>query len=282
MPWCPICKNEYIKGMTVCADCDAELVDELPEEIDENEPYVLCKITDEKLASKISTYLNYAGISSAVVVEKEDEFEIIVASFEKDESEKAINFLGNIDEITNEKLVELIPELEEKLDEIENEEANIMFSELRTESSTVYVKQKDKYADYKFSGISFLVFGFLGLGFALANFLKIINFLQPFTLFVISIVFLLFIVAGIFSIVKSSKMKLSVTKEEENVKIIDKWVEENLTEEYIKSLIDDSLSEEENYFNASEKICSKIKEAHPDLDMAYIDSIMDEAYNKYV
>ena len=33
MPWCPICKNEYIEGKTHCPDCDAELVDELTEEV---------------------------------------------------------------------------------------------------------------------------------------------------------------------------------------------------------------------------------------------------------
>lgn len=29
MPWCPICKNEYKEGYTVCADCNSPLVDEL-------------------------------------------------------------------------------------------------------------------------------------------------------------------------------------------------------------------------------------------------------------
>lgn len=37
MPWCPVCKNEYKDGYTLCADCGAELVDFLSEEtIDEN------------------------------------------------------------------------------------------------------------------------------------------------------------------------------------------------------------------------------------------------------
>lgn len=31
MPWCPVCKNEYIKGKTHCPDCDVDLVDELTE-----------------------------------------------------------------------------------------------------------------------------------------------------------------------------------------------------------------------------------------------------------
>lgn len=32
MPWCPVCKNEYVEGKTHCPDCDVDLVDELPEE----------------------------------------------------------------------------------------------------------------------------------------------------------------------------------------------------------------------------------------------------------
>ena len=35
MPWFPKCKNEYVEGITTCADCGVELVDELPEEIEE-------------------------------------------------------------------------------------------------------------------------------------------------------------------------------------------------------------------------------------------------------
>ena len=32
MPWCPICKNEYVEGKTHCPDCDVDLVEELSQE----------------------------------------------------------------------------------------------------------------------------------------------------------------------------------------------------------------------------------------------------------
>lgn len=48
MPWCPVCKNEYIEGKTHCPDCDVDLVDELVEEPEE-EP-VPVPIPAEELA----------------------------------------------------------------------------------------------------------------------------------------------------------------------------------------------------------------------------------------
>lgn len=49
MPWCPVCKNEYVEGKTHCPDCDVDLVDELIEETetDETDHYIP---TEEELA----------------------------------------------------------------------------------------------------------------------------------------------------------------------------------------------------------------------------------------
>ena len=54
MPWCPNCRSEYCDGFAACADCGAQLVDELPEVVEQvpqsepEEPVYLTTITDER------------------------------------------------------------------------------------------------------------------------------------------------------------------------------------------------------------------------------------------
>lgn len=62
MPWCPNCKVEYIDGMTVCADCGAKLVEELPKE---SEFIPFMETEKELFANKFIEFLRYSKIDSA-------------------------------------------------------------------------------------------------------------------------------------------------------------------------------------------------------------------------
>ena len=64
MSWCPKCRTEYREGFTHCADCGAELVDELPELVVEMpaaadlEPVLLTTITGEQEFQRFSQLLH--------------------------------------------------------------------------------------------------------------------------------------------------------------------------------------------------------------------------------
>ena len=53
MPWCPKCKEEYREGITVCADCQVELVDSL-EDIEEESQDEALAVEDVEAADAAS------------------------------------------------------------------------------------------------------------------------------------------------------------------------------------------------------------------------------------
>lgn len=289
MAWCPKCRNEYVEGITNCPDCNMDLVDELPAEPIDSLPVVLCHVTDEQVGAKFVLYLQYNGLQTAglmPVKENDDEYEnglyVVVAPFEQEIAEKAFEGFDSVEELANTDISALIPELEQQLDELQDEEANQMLSELRTEQSTVYVKKKDKYTDLKFSGISFIVFSILGFGLLAMNILGYIEmFNNQFSSFIMAIVFIIFLIVGITSLLRAKKMKNIVSQEEKMSDDVLIWLEENITDEWLDELYDDAQSDENNYFTIHSQMCQKTAEHFPLINKDYIDQLMDERYNEY-
>lgn len=288
MPWCPKCRNEYVEGMTVCAECGVDLVDELPEEIDENSPVKLCHAADETIGGKFILYLNTQGITTAglMPIQEDDEtyedgFYVVVAGPEY--AAKSADFEGYDEtrEITEEQILSLMPDLDEKLEELKEEEANKMLSELRTESSSVYVKKKDKYADLKFSGISFVVFAILGFGLLALNVFGYINMFNKFSMLIMTAVFVIFLLVGITSLLRAKKMKGIVSQEEKVSDDVMDWIEEHITDEYIETQLDPNKSEEDNYFELHAALCRRVAEQFPLFNPDYIDQLIDDRYNEF-
>ena len=59
------------------------------------------------------------------------------------------------------------------------------------------------------------------------------------------------------------------------------WIDATLTDEVIASLMDDTLSEEDNYFAVHGRLCEMTAEQFPFFNKGYIDQLIDERYNDY-
>lgn len=281
--WCPKCKNEYIEGITTCVDCGCELVNELPEEIDPDEPQIIGSVSEEEIGNKFIRFLKFSGLQTCGLIPK-DENDGFYLAVKYEELERATNILRSFsveeesDEIDLEKL---LPVLDEQLDEIKEEEANELLSDLRTEASTVYVNKKDKYADLKFSGISFIVFAILGYLFILINAAGILHMFNNYSMVILTVVFTVFVGIGISSLRKAAKIKNLVSEEEDVVEKVETYIKEHFTDEYLATLKNDELSEEEDFFHVTEILKKELIEQFPLFSKGYIDQLVDECYGEY-
>jgi hypothetical protein len=65
--FCPVCGDEYRPGFTRCTDCDVELVEKLPEEMQPEAPFELVTVLetgDQSLVAVAKSVLDGAGIPS--------------------------------------------------------------------------------------------------------------------------------------------------------------------------------------------------------------------------
>ena len=285
MAWCPKCKNEYREGVTVCPDCDIELVDELSEEdesVGEPVPVILMEAADDEVGEKVVEYLRLNGVISAALVRDEDKICVIVADLELGTCEQLFPGIAVGEQVDIDRLYEMVPDIEDQFDEIENEQAEKEFSELRAEASTVYVKKRDKYADLRFSGFSFIGFGVIGLGIVLLNLLKVINLFNVYSMIVMTLVFVVFFIIGFVTLHRASMVKESVAVEDEFTAQLEEWIGENLSDEVIDEWYDETKQDQENYFDIHDKLCRMMQDQFPNIHPSYIEDLAEDRYSSYL
>jgi len=293
--WCPKCKIEYRKGITVCADCGTELV-----ERDGEYGVDVCEVNDEATADEIVEFLIYSGIKNVekekaegsagfkitVPAKAERRAEKLVHGYllaKEEEKEKKAGKAGQEDAF--ETLSGNAPASGEKEDEegaLFSDETEDTTELLHTSSKNDYVKMADKYRDVKFSGITFIFFGILGGLYLMLCRLEVIPIeYNIFVFWVIAVLFAGFFLSGIVSIVKSQKIKGMIPEEERKTKNVRAWLDENLTDGMVKDWSDSNVSDGENDLLVTAHIRAMLMREYPSEPEAYLEMIADEYYEEH-
>ena len=273
MSWCPKCKNEYRAGITVCPDCNEELMEELTEAI-ELEFVPLFQTDNEELKTKLVKYLVHCGRKvqeESAEVETEEGMNKVYAIFvPKDDYAEAVQEIRTV--ITYDAKQEA-------------GEEDLKPRHRAPEPSTLYVDAKSRYQEYKSSGIMFLAFAVLFFIFGILNVIGVINIMAS----TVSLILVFGAVVGFTYVGITSLMKVSSLKEEASA-------EENVTEDildYLKSEfpkenvekirpIDanaEDLTNEELYFVRISEIKNYVMSEYPDKDENYLDALIEDYYN---
>ena len=172
---------------------------------------------------------------------------------------------------------------EEDVDLGEEEEEDDTARDILYESAKEYVKKEDAYKDMLFSGLTFILFGIIGEAYLLLCKLNIIPI--KYNIVVLSglaFMFLLFLIGGIVSVVKSSRIKLEIPIEQEKTRKIQEWLAENLTLEIAKKWENPEVSQAENDLVIMAHIRSNLMKQYPEEDAAYMEMICEEYFTEHI
>lgn len=290
MPWCPKCKNEYVAGVTTCADCGCELVETLSEE----------KVSiyfgkEEELLVPLS-FLKKNGIESAEIIKAEDAaeadaeteiFELFVAESDVDKAKKVMRAVL---QAANDLSAEMVEQPDES-DEAKEQDDN------PNEYVGVYKNSEQKAAEFKDSAYTLIGVGGIGLVAIILLACGVlpfrIPFASPYLMYgVMGTMFLIFIIVGVRSM-QSAKIYKKQALSESNLKDeIMKWCQDNLSAERIDFLVLDKIKqesgeeidierimEEEKYFKRSQVIRDQVVHNFMNIDEAFLDNLIDEFYS---
>ncbi|MCR5623637.1 MAG: hypothetical protein K6G11_00155 [Lachnospiraceae bacterium] len=147
------------------------------------------------------------------------------------------------------------------------------------EASTKYDTMEDKYKDYKFSGITFIIFGILGGVYLTLSKMQIIPIQYNIVVFCfICALFVGFLGVGIKSIISSSKYKELIPEEQEQMRVVNAWLKENVTEEVIGEWTNKDVDEAENDLFIMSHIRAALAREFEDYNRGLLDMLAEEFY----
>lgn len=284
MAWCPNCKTEYRDGITTCADCGAVLVDHL----EETPTACVATFEEKELATKFIDFLKYSKITDCILSfnAADDCYQVLSTANHLEEARK---LFGAFQEAESKHTV---PTQEVDADNISFEEAeelseeehkDIPITKIMPDSSTTYVKKKDRYNDLRSTFWIFLIFGIFGLVFTGLNMANVLNFFNNYFQYgVLSLVSIFFLIVSIKSFVQAKHIYKEIDSEEESTDEIMNWLKTNMTKEALSKFDDPSLTEEVLFLKKTEYMKAQLYEVFDIDNDAYADEVIEDYYNHYI
>ena len=279
MPWCPVCKNEYKDGYTICADCGAHLVASLDDGLK------AVYFGTESDLYEVAKFLRANGIKKTEVSydEKENTYELLVEKDAVTEVQKMIRvYLQNVVAVKeNEKAKEALSQMsEEELKVLMHEQEQRRNEMMRTP----YEDADKKAEDYKSGADSLLIVGIIGIIALVLLHLGVLPvslpvFTKTMITIVMGIMFVAFVVTGILSRKSYQKLKSQESTDKDIKADITRYLKESVdVEEFDKELTDDAPSMEILYFRRMEKLKTMVFAYAEDIDVSFAEYILEEVY----
>lgn len=272
MPWCPVCKNEYVEGYTHCKDCDVDLVDSL-----ENAPAPII-FGEKDTLEEMAEFLWANGVEGSFLRfdEKEKTYELFVLPETRENAAQLLNAF--IRENRNRE------EDDGQGDMPQTEEASSL------EVAEAYVDKSQKAEEYKSSAMALLLVGGVGL---IVLILLLLDFL-PIHMYgmskiisgiVMGAMFAGFLIMGVLSLNLQKKYMVLAEEEKQLMEEMMSSLKEGYTAEQIDARWrqpgeDEQLDEARMYYKRVEIIKTAVREKFPDVDRSLIDKTADDWYSR--
>lgn len=155
--------------------------------------------------------------------------------------------------------------------------------------SNHYISAESKYKDNLDSAISLLIVGILGITVIVLINLNVINLnLQSTTKLLMTIsmglLFLMFVIFGIKSIITSKKFKSNISTEENILEEIRTYLIKNIDIKNVDSNLDisDDTTDEELYIYRTNYMTELLVSQFPDANESFINEIIDTTYDELI
>lgn len=248
MPFCPVCKLEYVEGKTECPDCKAALVaslDDIKEETSEVD-----EMTDEEVLESATEEMLEANMDPSALLKK-----LRAAEASND--------------------YETVREIYETL-------------RSQVEKNSPYENKKDKYSENKSASYILTIAGAIGAIILILNGFNVIHLpLNGFSEILLNVVmgllFFIFLLTGIKGFMKLKKISVEVDEEKENTDKLLEYLKAENDKGSFKVEVgegEEEMSVEEASLLKSDKAVSMAMEQFPDFKENFCFYVVDRYYSE--